>query len=184
MARGVRWYLVGSFVLVSLSGCGHGFFQAEREPWRAEAEIACLKSGTVRESLDVVRIQPISGPGACGADFPLKAAAFGEATSVSGFADEDLRPPAPIGNQPRWGVAQPPTSAYPHASYPPPTYQQPQNYPQPRNYPNNVRQPTYGSAPGAPVSLAAPGVAADEDEINLPPDGTAAPRAPYSPRPG
>ena len=199
MARGVRWYLVGSFVLVSLSGCGRGFFQAEREPWRAEAEIACLKSGAVRESLDVVQIQPISGPGACGADFPLKVAALGEATSISGFADEDLRPRAPIGDQPRWGVPQPPTSAYPQAFHSPPTY--PQNYPQPKNYPNNVRQPTYGSAPGAPVSLAAPGVAAEEDEINLPPDGTAARRgayrgsddypppgepyrAPYSPRPG
>ena len=44
-------YLVGSFVLVSLAGCGRGFFQsAEREPWRAEAEVACLKSGAVKES--------------------------------------------------------------------------------------------------------------------------------------
>src|SRR6516165_10289889 len=173
MARGVRWYLVGSFVLVSLSGCGRGFFQAEREPWRAEAEIACLKSGAVRESLDVVQIQPISGPGACGADFPLKVAALGEATSISGFADEDLRPPAPIGNQPRWGVPQPSTSAYPQAFHSAPTY------PQHQNYPNNVRQPTYGSAPGAPVSLAAPGLGADEGEINLPAEGTPVSRAPY-----
>jgi len=60
MTRGVRLYLVGSLVLVALSGCGRGFFQsAEREPWRAEAEIACLKSGTVKENLDVVRIEPI-----------------------------------------------------------------------------------------------------------------------------
>ena len=66
MTRGVRLYLVGSFVLVSLAGCGRGFFQsAEREPWRTEAEIACLKSGAVKESLEVVRIDPISGPGAC-----------------------------------------------------------------------------------------------------------------------
>jgi hypothetical protein len=179
MVRGVRWYLVGSFVLVSLAGCGRGFFQAEREPWRAEAEIACLKSGSVRESLDVVRVEPISGPGACGADFPLKVAAFGESMSMTGFADEDLRPPAPIGNQPRWPVSQPPAAAaYPQSSYPPPpTYQQ--TYPQPRNYPNNVRQPLYGSTPGAPVSLAAPGIAADEAEINLPEEGTPASRAPY-----
>ena len=61
MTRGVRLYLVGSIVLVSLAGCGRGFFQtAEREPWRAEAEIACLKSGAVKESLDVVRIDPVS----------------------------------------------------------------------------------------------------------------------------
>ena len=64
-------YLVGSVVLVSLAGCGRGFFQtAEREPWRAEAEAACLKSGEVKESADLVRINPISGPGVCGAEFP------------------------------------------------------------------------------------------------------------------
>src|SRR5947207_2591421 len=98
MTRGVRLYLVGSLVLVSLAGCGRGFFQsAEREPWRAEAEIACLKSGAVKENLDVVRIEPISGPGMCGADYPLKVAAFGEATSTYGFADESLRPPGNIG---------------------------------------------------------------------------------------
>lgn len=105
MTRGVRLYLVGSFVLVSLAGCGRGLFQtAEREPWRAEAEIACLKSGVVREGPDLVRIDPISGPGVCGAEFPLKVAALGE-TGAIGFAD-DLRPPGAIGgasqSQPRW----------------------------------------------------------------------------------
>src|SRR5215831_16840692 len=122
MTRGVRLYLVGSIVLVSLAGCGRGFFQfAEREPWRAEAEIACLKAGTVKESLDVVRIEPISGPGMCGADFPLKVAAFGEASSAVGFADENPRPPGTIGNQPRWPVSQP-------------SYPQQQPYPQSQNY--------------------------------------------------
>src|SRR5476651_2297102 len=111
MTRGVRLYLVGSFVLVSLAGCGRGFFQtAEREPWRAEAEIACLKSGTVKENADLVRIDPISGPGACGAEFPLKVAAFGEGSSSFGFADDDLRPPGTISNQPRWPVAPQPQS--------------------------------------------------------------------------
>ena len=80
MTRGVRLYLVGSLVLVALSGCGRGFFQsAEREPWRAEAEIACLKAGAVKESLEVVRVEPISGPGICGAEFPLKVARAGRA---------------------------------------------------------------------------------------------------------
>ena len=93
MTRGVRLYLVGSFVLVSLAGCGRGFFQsAEREPWRAEAEVACLKSGAVKESPELVRIDPISGPGVCGAQFPLKVAALGEGSGSFGFADE-LRPP-------------------------------------------------------------------------------------------
>src|ERR1700680_2892871 len=107
--RGVRLYLVGSFVLVSLTGCGRGFFQtAEREPWRAEAEIACLKSGAVRENAELVRIDPISGPGVCGAEFPLNVAALGESSSSFGLADDDLRPPENIGNQPRWPVSQPP----------------------------------------------------------------------------
>ena len=96
MTRGVRLYLVGSFVLVSLAGCGRGLFQsAEREPWRAEAELACLKSGTVKENAELVRINPISGPGVCGAEYPLKVAALGEAGSSFGFADE-LRPPGAV----------------------------------------------------------------------------------------
>src|ERR1700709_831811 len=115
MTRGFRLYLVGSFVLVSLAGCGRGIFQsAEREPWRAEAEVACLKSGAVKENADLVRIDPISGPGGCGAEFPLKVAALGEGSSTLGFLDENLRPPGTIGNQPRWPVSQPP----PAASYP------------------------------------------------------------------
>ncbi len=196
MTRGVRLYLVGSFVLVSLAGCGRGFFQsAEREPWRAEAEIACLKSGAVKESPELVRIDPISGPGVCGAEFPLKVAALGESSGSFGFADDDLRPPAAIGNQPRWPISQPPpASSYPAAS----------SYPSAPYSDNSVRQPGYGSAPGAPISLTAPGVAPDENNIDLPPDGSpgsnqppgrgpymAAPAypsrdrasAPYSPRP-
>jgi hypothetical protein len=167
MTRGVRLYLVGSLVLVSLAGCGRGFFQsAEREPWRAEAEIACLKSGAVKEGPDIVRIEPISGPGVCGADYPLKVAAFGEASSAYGFADESLRPPASIGGPQRWPVSQPPPQTYAQ----PQAYPPPQNYPLPQNY--SAAQPNYGAAPNAPISLAAPGVAPEEDEINLPPEGT------------
>ena len=135
-------YLVGSFVLVSLAGCGKGFFQAEREPWRAEAEVACLKSGAVKEGPERVRVEPISGPGMCGAEFPLKVAALGESSGTFGFAD-DLRPPASIGNQPRWPAAQP-------QSPPPQNYPPAQNYPGAQNYPdtysnNALRQPNYGS---------------------------------------
>src|SRR2546428_68171 len=112
MTRGVRLYLVGSFVLVSLAGCGRGFFQsAEREPWRAEAEIACLKSGAVKESPELVRIDPIAGPGVCGAEYPLKVAALGENITSFGFADESLRPPGNIGNQPRWPITRAPPAA-------------------------------------------------------------------------
>ncbi|WP_375415082.1 extensin family protein [uncultured Bradyrhizobium sp.] len=156
MAHGVRFYLVGSLVLVSLAGCGRGFFQsAEREPWRAEAEVACLKSGAVKENADLVRINPISGPGVCGAEFPLKVAALGESSGSFGFAD-DLRPPAGIGgNQPRWPVSQ----AQPAA---------PGSY-----YPETAaRQPGYGASANGPVSLTAPGVVSGEDGIELPPEGS------------
>jgi extensin-like protein len=155
MTRGVRLYLVGSFVLVSLAGCGRGFFQSEeREPWRAEAEIACLKSGAVKESADLVRISPISGPGICGAEFPLKVAAFDEGSSSFGFADDDLRPPGTVGNQPRWPISQAPPS-------------------QPAPYPDNtMRQPGYGTRSGGPISLTAPGVTPEQGEIELPPEGT------------
>jgi Extensin-like protein C-terminus len=160
MTRGVRLYLVGSLVLVSLAGCGRGFFQAEREPWRAEAEVACLKSGAVKEGPDRVRVEPISGPGMCGADYPLKIAALGEGSSAFGFAD-DLRPPAPIGNQPRWPAAQPPQN-----------YPSPQTYPNTQNYSNSApRQPGSGAPPNAPISLAPPGLAQQDDGIDLPAQG-------------
>ena len=168
MTRGVRLYLVGSLVLVSLAGCGRGFFQsAEREPWRAEAEVACLKSGAVKESAEMVRIEPISGPGVCGADFPLKVSALGEPSSTYGFADDDLRPPGNIGNQPRWPVSQPPQQGYPQQQ----PYPQ-QAYPQRSTYPESaVGQPRYGAASNGPISLQPPGVAPEEDDINLPPEG-------------
>ena len=181
-------YLVGSFVLVSLAGCGHGFFSEEREPWRAEAEIACLKSGAVKEGPDLVRISPISGPGACGADFPLKVAALGESNGSFGFADEDLRPPAAIGNQPRWPANQPPPSPPPPSSY----YSN-QPYPnQPDRAPSyggsNYGAPQYSAPSNGPVSLRAPGVAPDEDDIGLPSEGAprgwqAGPSSPYAPQP-
>src|SRR4051812_30683196 len=160
MTHGVRLYLVGSLVLVSLAGCGRGFFQsAEREPWRAEAELACLKSGAVKENPELVRINPISGPGVCGAEYPLKVAALGESSGSFGFAD-DLRPPASIGNQPRWPVSQPPQPA-------PPPYSD-----------NAMRQPGYGAGANGPISLTAPGVAPDQDDIDLPPEGTPGMRQP------
>lgn len=166
MTRGIRLYLVGSVVLVSLAGCGRGLFQTEeREPWRAEAEVACLKSGAVREGADLVRIDPISGPGVCGAEFPLKVAALGESNSSFGFANESLRPPGSVGNagnQPRWPV-QPQPVARAANSYPASSY--------PNSYPDTARQPPsgYGAASNGPISLNAPGVA-EPDEVELPPE--------------
>src|ERR1700709_2630098 len=95
-----------------------------------------------------------SDRGACAAEFPRKVAALGESNSSYGFADDDLRPPGAVGNQPRWPVSQPSPprmSAYPD---------------------NNPRQPGYNGSSGGPVSLNAPGVSPQEDEIELPPEGT------------
>jgi hypothetical protein len=165
MTRGVRLYLVGSLVLVLLAGCGRGFFSEEREPWRTEAEIACLKSGAVKENAELVRMSPISGPGVCGAEFPLKVAALGEGSGTFGFADDDLRPPAMIGNQPRWPQPAPPPSRAPY-------------------YPDTgQRAPAYGAPSGGPISLSAPSMARDEDEINLPSEGTPGLRNPAAPGP-
>jgi hypothetical protein len=170
MTRGVRLYLVGSFVLVSLAGCGRGFFQsAERAPWRAEAEVACLKSGAVKETAEVVRISPISGPGVCGAEYPLKVAALGENIGSFGFADESLRPPGNIGNQPRWPVARAPIAVPSQGSY------QGNNQ---GSYSGGGYQPSYAAPSSGPISLSAPGVRSREDDIDLPEQGVAQSRDP------
>lgn len=151
MTREFRLTVVGLLLLVSLAGCGRGFFQAEREPWRAEAEAACMKSGAVKESADLVRIDPISGPGMCGAEFPLKVAALGESNSSLGYVD-DMRPPNTVGNaQPRWPVSQP------QPNYAQPSYSPPSSYPSP-SYPSAASQ-----SPGAPMQLNAPGIAPPPD---------------------
>ena len=132
MARGVARYLVGSLVVLGLAACGKVMF-AERDAWRHEAEVACLKSGQVKEGPSLARIEPISGPGICGADFPLKVAAIGEGAPL-GFANEP-RPPGgipgtfsgrqplavpPPGNssRPAYYDPYPPQQAYPRAAPP------------------------------------------------------------------
>ena len=176
MSRGVRWLLIGSGALITLAGCGRGIFQyAEREPWRREAEVACLNSGTVREGAGLVRISPIEGPGMCGADFPLKVSALGESSAL-GYVEEPVRPPGSIPGasrpqpEPRWPISQPQYSAPPA----------PQRYAQP---------------PGAPMSIEAPGVAqpnypqqqvlgAPPSNLQVPPDWQRSDRQPaYNPPP-
>ncbi|MGO9356305.1 MAG: extensin family protein [Xanthobacteraceae bacterium] len=160
MTRGVRLYLVGSFVLVSLAGCGRGFFQtAEREPWRREAEMACLKAGEVRENVNLVRVDPINGPGVCGAEFPLKVSALDTGMPGNlGYVD-DLRPPGGIPNAqaPRWPIAPPPPPEATPSPYP--------AYPAPPSYPGASQpiDPRYSTQ--GPVSLIPPGVRpADDDD--------------------
>ena len=158
MSRGVSWLIGGTVILVALAGCGRSFLSYEqRAPWRKEAELACLNSGTIKEGAGVVRISPIDGPGMCGADFPLKVAVLGE-SSVMGYGDEPMRPPGGIPNgsrsvaEPRWPIAQQPYNA-------PPRYASPQ--PQ----------------PGAPMSIEAPNVAqqGEYQQLGAPPSNLRAP---------
>jgi hypothetical protein len=146
MARGVARYLVGSLAVLGLAACGKMMF-AEREPWRHEAEVACLKSGQVKEGPSLVRIEPITGPGICGADFPLKVAAIGEGAPI-GFADE----PRPPGTVP---------SRQPLANYAsrPAYYDPPQTFPQ-QNYPQ-------AAAPSGPMSIRPPGSEAADGEDDI-----------------
>lgn len=130
---------------------------AERAQWRREAEVACLNSGTVRESAGIVKISPIEGPGMCGADAPLKVSALGEGSAL-GYVDEPIRPPGSIAGggrpaaEPRWPIQQQP--------YPPPR-----------------AQPQYVSPqPGAPMSIEAPGTAQyPQQQLGAPPSNLQAP---------
>jgi hypothetical protein len=158
MTRGVARYLVGSLVVLMLFGCGRWF--AEREPWRREAEIACLKSGEVKEGPTVRIIRPIAGPGVCGADYPLRVATLGESSTATGFADE-LRPPGliPQGAPSNGGPPYPPNNRFATAPYQNPAtvgapvaitptgVGRPDND-EPGTY---VGQPSFGSSPPAQV---------------------------------
>src|SRR5258707_12965280 len=94
----LRFYLAGLAMLLALAGCGRSFLHyGERASWRHEAEVSCLKSGAVKIGTGVVQIEPIEGPGMCGADFPLKVTALGGSSALIGYSD-DLRPPGAIPN--------------------------------------------------------------------------------------
>jgi hypothetical protein len=58
-------------LLLGLAGCARSWFE-EREPWRHEAEISCMKSGAVKEGPSIAVTNAIEGPGACGLDYPLR----------------------------------------------------------------------------------------------------------------
>lgn len=160
-----RWRAAAGLALLAvLAGCA-GHYIVQREPWRKDAEVACLKSGTIKESGTIVRVEPINGPGMCGADFPFKVAALGD-TAMLGYSGE-LRPPGsvPSAGPQRWPVttdtfepAPPPARSDPRQS--PPASQRQSNEPQ---YSNPMRaapvqrqpvEPVYGSRnSGAPMTI-------------------------------
>ena len=102
--------IVALGALALLAGCGGHYLFAEREPWRHEAEVACINSGAVKEGAGKVRIDSIEGPGICGIDLPFKVSSLGGDNAPLGF--DDLRPPGSIPNvsaspQPPWPLAPP-----------------------------------------------------------------------------
>src|SRR5882724_2050794 len=159
MSRGVSWLIGGSVILVALAGCGRSFLSYEqRAPWRKEAELACLNSGTVKEGAGVVRISPIDGPGMCGADFPLKVSALGE-SSAMGYVDEPVRPPGAIPGvsrpvaEPRWPIAQQPYNApSPRYATPQPQSGAPMSIEAPSAVQQSAAQPGSYQQLGAPPS--------------------------------
>jgi len=171
MTRGVRKYLVGSVVLVALiavAGCSH-YMLAEREPWRHDAELACMNAGVPEEIPGRVRISEIQGPGACGIDYPLKVSELGESRPL-GYDDEPMRPPGSIPGAPapqQWPVVQsqslpPPPQYNPQGTsqYAPPPYPPHGSQPygaQPYNSPRYGRPPAAPAQAGAPMSLTPPG---------------------------
>ncbi len=79
MWRGAVRYSVFSGVLVLLSGCGLFDFE-QREPWRDEAEQACLAAKAVKVSAYVEPAREIDGPGACGMLRPFRLSAVADGT--------------------------------------------------------------------------------------------------------
>jgi Extensin-like protein C-terminus len=188
MSRSVQWSLFGSIViaaLIALAGCSSHYLTGERETWRRDAEVACLNSGAAKENQERVRISAITGPGMCGADFPLRVSALGESGPL-GYDEEPLRPPGAIPDAAlpqRWPVVQ--SNALPPASPVTPQYRQPQYGPPQYNPPqysaSQAVQPLPASQPaGPPLSLYAPGVQApDEDDVDFQPG----PPRPYNSTP-
>jgi hypothetical protein len=198
MSRGVQFWLFGSLAvaaLAALAGCSHNFYSGERETWRRDAEVSCLNSGAVKDSPERVRISAISGPGMCGADFPIRVSALGESAPLS-YDDEPVRPPGALpssGVPQHWPVVQSSTLPSPQAGpqsampqYGPPQYGPPQTAPaQGRPSPSAPAQLGATQAappqPGRPMSLYAPGVPEPgEDEAAFEPT----PPQPYGGTPG
>lgn len=75
MRRGLVAFVALSLVGLGLTGCGLFRFE-QREPWRAQAEEACLSQRLVQPSAYVALSSKIDGPGVCGMDYPFKIAAF------------------------------------------------------------------------------------------------------------
>ncbi|MFN3657412.1 MAG: extensin family protein [Pseudolabrys sp.] len=163
-----------------VAGCGRSFLQfADRAPWRQQAEETCLRSGAVKITPAVKQMDPIDGPGVCGAAYPLKVAALGDIAAL-GYGD-DLRPPGSIPNassaqMPRWPAASPSYAAPPRPIESAPVAAQPVRAVPANNPPMRwmtgppAIDPVQATGPaGAPMSITPPG-AAEPDDDDIPDD--------------
>jgi Extensin-like protein C-terminus len=75
MRRGLVAFIALMLIGLGLTGCGLFRFE-QREPWRTQAEEACLSQRLVQTSAYMSRSSRIDGPGACGMDYPFKVSAF------------------------------------------------------------------------------------------------------------
>lgn len=79
MRRACVAYLALAAVAVGLVGCGRMGYE-QREPWRSQAEEACLSAKLVTPSAYMSRAAEIDGPGTCGISYPFKISAFASGT--------------------------------------------------------------------------------------------------------
>jgi hypothetical protein len=79
MRRSVLALLALGLVGLGVTGCAINRIR-EREPWRAQAEEACLAQKLVVPSDDVVPIKEIDGPGVCGMTHPFRLTAVAGGT--------------------------------------------------------------------------------------------------------
>ncbi|SCZ09176.1 extensin family protein [Microvirga guangxiensis] len=75
MRRGLVAFFALSLVGLGVTGCGLFRFE-QREPWRTQAEEACLSQRMVQPSAYMSMSSKIDGPGVCGMEYPFKVAAF------------------------------------------------------------------------------------------------------------
>lgn len=71
MRTRVAYGLVLGLVIAALSGCG-SINRPQREAWRGEVELACLKRGAIVPTSFTRPIKQIDGPGTCGLDHPFQ----------------------------------------------------------------------------------------------------------------
>src|SRR3954468_5621218 len=75
MRRGVVAFSALALFGLGLAGCGISRYQ-QREPWRGQAEAACVSQKRVAPSAYMSRLSPVEGPGVCGMSYPYAVAAF------------------------------------------------------------------------------------------------------------